>query len=106
LKKFPIPVEWLIIVHPTASKVSTNVLHDWSWCDPVDNHDYSLVLSMLFVRINFLTGRKINKAVALKKFPNDTVASLYAGPALVVTIIQTKKHPAVLIQLTHIQRDS
>lgn len=44
-----IPVEWLIIVHPTASKVSTNVLHDWSWCDPVDNHDYSLVLSMLFV---------------------------------------------------------
>ncbi|XP_052073189.1 uncharacterized protein LOC127711239 isoform X2 [Mytilus californianus] len=44
-----IPVEWLILVHPTASLLSETELHDWWWCDPVDKYDYSLALSMLFV---------------------------------------------------------
>lgn len=45
-----IPVEWLIMVPPTASNTNPlSMLHDWMWCDPVENYDRDLVLSMLFV---------------------------------------------------------
>ncbi|KAL3856574.1 hypothetical protein ACJMK2_011309 [Sinanodonta woodiana] len=44
-----IPVEWLILKHPTASKVADNVTNDWMWCDPVESSDLHLVVSMYFV---------------------------------------------------------
>ncbi|KAK3084836.1 hypothetical protein FSP39_019949 [Pinctada imbricata] len=45
-----IPIEWLILRHPSASKMAnaTNI-HDWMWCDPHDWYDKSMVLSMVFV---------------------------------------------------------
>lgn len=44
-----IPLEWLVIVHPTASVLAKGKRNDWWYCDPVENHDYSLALSMTYV---------------------------------------------------------
>ncbi|KAK7087415.1 uncharacterized protein [Littorina saxatilis] len=44
-----IPIEWLILVHPTATKYTSANLHDYWWCDPHDFYDVSLVLSFIFV---------------------------------------------------------
>ncbi|KAL5016529.1 hypothetical protein ScPMuIL_006118 [Solemya velum] len=45
-----IPIEWLLLVPPTASKLSGfTEFHDWWICDPSDYYDKALVLSMIFV---------------------------------------------------------
>ena len=44
-----IPIEWLILVHPTASKWSTLDYHDYWWCDPPELYDVGLVCSFIFV---------------------------------------------------------
>lgn len=44
-----IPIEWVILEHPSASLQSDNMIHDWMWCNPVERYDYALVLSMIFV---------------------------------------------------------
>ncbi|XP_076452891.1 uncharacterized protein LOC143288376 [Babylonia areolata] len=44
-----IPVEWLILVHPTASKWTNSPVHDYWWCDPPDFYDIGLVCSFIFV---------------------------------------------------------
>ena len=44
-----IPIEWLILVHPTASKWATLDMHDYWWCDPHDMYDVGLVCSFIFV---------------------------------------------------------
>ncbi|KAL3856573.1 hypothetical protein ACJMK2_011308 [Sinanodonta woodiana] len=49
-----IPVEWLILENPAATKMSENTRHDWMWCTPNDFYDISLVLSMIFVMVLIL----------------------------------------------------
>ena len=45
-----IPVEWLILVEPTASlHPDSTLIHDWMWCDPMDMYDKALILSMVYV---------------------------------------------------------
>ncbi|KAH9515187.1 hypothetical protein Btru_019453 [Bulinus truncatus] len=45
-----IPIIWLILVHPTASYWPTaKNLHDNWWCDPPEEYDKGIVLSMVFV---------------------------------------------------------
>lgn len=44
-----IPIEWVILEHPSASLLSESLIHDWMWCNPTDRYDYALVLSMIFV---------------------------------------------------------
>lgn len=44
-----IPIEWLILVHPTASKWTSSNIHDYWWCDPPEIYDIGLVLSFIFV---------------------------------------------------------
>lgn len=45
-----IPVEWLLVVPPTASQMSGfTEFHDWWICDPPDFYDKALLLSMIFV---------------------------------------------------------
>ena len=45
-----IPIEWLIVQHPSASKMADSTArHDWMWCDPHDFYDIALVLSMILV---------------------------------------------------------
>ncbi|KAL8562533.1 hypothetical protein ACOMHN_045798 [Nucella lapillus] len=52
-----IPVEWLILVHPTASRWTTHTFNDFWWCDPPDFYDIGLVCSFIFVMfILVLTG--------------------------------------------------
>lgn len=52
-----IPIEWLILVHPTAQKWTDSMVHDYWWCDPYDEYDVGLVLSFIFVMfLVLLTG--------------------------------------------------
>lgn len=44
-----IPIEWLILVHPTATKWSDSTMHDYWWCDPHDMYDIGMVCSFIFV---------------------------------------------------------
>ena len=45
-----IPIEWLVLRHPSASLMADSTAqHDWMWCDPHDFYDISLVLSFIFV---------------------------------------------------------
>ncbi|KAK7481552.1 hypothetical protein BaRGS_00027201, partial [Batillaria attramentaria] len=44
-----IPIEWLILVPPTASKWTDATMHDYWWCDPHDMYDIGLVCSFIFV---------------------------------------------------------
>ncbi|XP_067683891.1 uncharacterized protein [Haliotis asinina] len=50
-----IPIMWLILIPPTASRVMdvngnvADLLHDHMWCDPTDMYDIALVLSFIFV---------------------------------------------------------
>ncbi|CAL1541550.1 unnamed protein product [Lymnaea stagnalis] len=45
-----IPIIWLILVHPTASYWPVNDgMHDNWWCDPPQDYDKGIVLSMVFV---------------------------------------------------------
>lgn len=52
-----IPIIWLILVHPTATKWSDAMQHDHWWCDPYDQYDVGLVCSFIFVMfLVLLTG--------------------------------------------------
>ncbi|KAK6190589.1 hypothetical protein SNE40_002421 [Patella caerulea] len=52
-----IPIEWLILVWPTASKFFPSDVHDYWWCDPMDQYDVGLVLSLIYVMfLVILTG--------------------------------------------------
>lgn len=50
-----VPIMWLILIPPTASRVMdvngnvADLLHDHMWCDPTDMYDIALVLSFIFV---------------------------------------------------------
>ncbi|XP_055861139.1 uncharacterized protein LOC106076542 [Biomphalaria glabrata] len=53
-----IPIIWLILVHPTASYWGmADAKHDNWWCDPPEDYDVGIVLSMVFVMfIVLMTG--------------------------------------------------
>lgn len=52
-----IPIIWLILVHPTATRMADAVMNDYWWCDPPDIYDTGLVCSFIFVMfLVLLTG--------------------------------------------------